>query len=467
MRKSRLWVLACVMLLAGVMLAMPATASAAVDSVTWSAPVYQGPDNYYGVPVVAYTAGSTANVTVQVTNDQPADVTIREARITVDFGLATPSEGQLVSGPTTLKVGQTGSFSFAVTMPSNAPSTVLHSYQVKIGYQRQDGPASYIDNFQPHQNIGTGNGATVVFSTVSAPVVATSLRVSWLNTAVVPNTVVVQDPATYTLDARTGRITFTSAPPAGTQIWVDYQYLTSIGAGNGVNNVFMTTHRPVVNGTLQVFLVSAITGEFTPASVASVDYEAGKIVLATPPTGFQSVFATYEWWSRWQWGGTNLAVYGADQSRAMTSFQEYTALVANAPVFWVPLSTGGAQAQTNAAVFAAQAQARYAAGDFSSAASLYEQALVQLKASYQANNGLSATAETAVSNLVKSAAPVVESYSHMLEGEGESARGQSSMYKNVGVFSILLGVATLFAGIGGIVWAYSRLVEARSHHDVR
>jgi len=150
----------------------------------------------------------------------------------------------------------------------------------------------------------------------------------------------------------------------------------------------------------------------------------------------------------------------------MVAFQEYTALNANAPAFWVPLSTGGATAASNAAVLAAGGNARYAAGDFAEAADLYDQAVTQLKQAYAANNTLSLTAETAIAGLASNAAPAIDAYGKKLNGEAAAAHGQASMYKNVGVFTILLGVATLLAGIGGILWAYSRLVEARSHHDV-
>ena len=41
------------------------------------------------------------------------------------------------------------------------------------------------------------------------------------------------------------------------------------------------------------------------------------------------------------------------------------------------------------------------------------------------------------------------------------------MYKNLGVFYIMLGVATLLAGLGGILWAYSRLVAAKGPKQQR
>ena len=455
MRKSRFIVLACVLLLAVILVAIPTTATAAIDSVKWSVPVYQGLDNYYGANVVAFTAGSTANVTVQVTNDQGVDVTIREAKILLDWG--TEYTG---TGPAVLRTGETGSFTFAVAVPATASSSVLHAYQVKVGYQRQD--ANYVTTYQAGQMIGNGDGATLQFFTVSSPILESSLRVFWRDTLPTPDTITYKDPSTYSVDALTGRITFGAAPPVGTQVYVDYQYFQSLGAGNGVKTVFFTVSKPVVNGTLQAYVANGATGTFTVATGWTADYETGKITLASAPTAFETVYVTYESWTRWPIvANNNLAVYGTVQAGAMTAFQEYTALNANAPAFWVPLSTAGATARSNAAVFAAQANARYAAGDFAAAGDLYEDAVDQLKASYAANASLSGTAETAVASLVQNAAPVVEAYGNKLDGEAKAAEGQASMYKNVGVFSILLGVATLLAGLAGILWAYSRLVEAR------
>ncbi len=460
MSKSRFVVLACVLLLA-VILAVPTTAAAAINpGIVWSVPVYQGPDNYYGgANVVAFTAGSTANVTVQVTNDQPVDVTIKEAKILVDWGLP-EFQG---TGPAVLRPGEVGSFTFAVAVPANASSAVLHSYQVKVGYQRQD--AGYVWNYQANQTLGTGNGVNLQFQVpaLHRPILASSLRVY----LVTPTTITVADPSSYLLTPYTGLVTFSTAPALGTEVHADYQYFQVAGAGDGVKTVFITPNKPVVDGSLQVFVGNPTTGEFNPATGWTADYETGKITMPAAPTSFQVVYVTYQSWTRWPVvAANNLAVYGTDQAAAMTSFQEYTALNANAPAFWLPLSTAGATAKADAAVLAAQANARYAAGDFATAGDLYDQAVTRLKAAFQANASLSNTAESAVATLVQNAAPVVQAYGNKLNGEAEAARGQSSMYKNVGVFSILLGVATLFAGIGGILWAYSRLVEARRHDEV-
>lgn len=454
LKKSRFLVLACVLLLAVILVAIPTTASAAVGAAKWSVPVYQGVDSFYGANVVAFAAGSTANVTVPVTNDQAFDVTIREAKITLDWGQTYDG-----TGPASLKPGETASFSFAVAIPASASSQVLHSYQVKVGYQLQNAP--YVQHLKVHEFIGNGNGVTLQFFTVSSPIVASSLKVYW-QSAGPPASIALQDASSYTLDAYSGRITFGAAPPAGTQVWVDYQYFESLGMGTGAQTVYVTNSKPVVNGTLQVFVANPTTGEFQAAAGWTADYETGKITLASAPTGFQQVFATYESWTRWPLvTGNNLAVYGTDQAAAMDAFQEYTNLNANAPVYWLPLSTTGATARSEAAVLAAHANGRYAAGDFAAAASLYQQAADKLEEAFAANAGLSLDAETAVKSLVQEAAPVIDAYGNKLNGEAEAAKGQASMYKNVGVFSILLGVATLLAGIGGILWAYSRLVEAR------
>ena len=458
MKKSRFLVLACVLLLAVILVAIPTTATAAVGAAKWTVPIYQGPDAYYGgATVVAFAAGSTANVTVPVTNDQIFDVAIREAKITLDWGQTYDG-----TGPATLKPGETASYSFAVPIPATASSQVLHSYQVKVGYQLQNAP--YVNHVESHWDAGTGNGANRDFGTHFSPVVAASVKVYFRNPGP-PVSIMAQDASTYLLNPYTGVITFGTAPPSGTEVFIDYQYFESRGAGTGTQTVYYTASQPVVSGTLQVYIATPTTGDFQPATGWTADYETGKITLASAPSGFQEVFVTYESWTRWLplVTGANLAVYGTDQAAAMTAFQEYTALTTggNVPVFWVPLSTAGAMARSEAGVLAAQANARYAAGDFATAATLYGQAVDKVEAAYAANQSLSGTAETAVATLVQNAAPVVKAYGNKLDGEAEAAKGQASMYKNVGVFSILLGVATLLAGIGGILWAYSRLVEAR------
>ncbi len=69
--------------------------------------------------------------------------------------------------------------------------------------------------------------------------------------------------------------------------------------------------------------------------------------------------------------------------------------------------------------------------------------------------------ENSLLGLLSSAEPVIDAFAAKLNAEAKQADGQASMYKNLGVFYIMLGVATLLAGIGGVLWAYSRLVAAK------
>ncbi len=366
---GRLVALACLVLMAVAPVAIPAPATAAIGQVAWTVPVYQGYDSFYGSNVLAFTAGTTASVTIQVTNDQGVDVTIKEAMLTLDWGADISG-----TGPSTLAAGATGTFSFAVPVPASASNSVLHSYQVKVGYQRQD--ASYVVTYQAGQMIGSGNGATLQFDTASHPILVSSLIVYWRDTIPIPEIISLQDPVSYSVDALRGRITFGTAPPVGTQVYVDYRYFQSLGAGNGVKTVFYTGSHPVVYGSLVVCVGNQTTETFVTTAGWTADYETGKITMAFAPTSFDTVYATYESWVRWPVAsGANLAVYSADQAGAMASAQQYNIMNTNYPADLFAPGTVAAMAQTEASVLAAGAAVEYAAGNFASARTDYAAAV--------------------------------------------------------------------------------------------
>jgi hypothetical protein len=296
-------------------------------------------------------------------------------------------------------------------------------------------------SYQAGENIGTGNGAQLQFDTVSSPVLAASLKVYWRDTtAPWPDVITFKDPSTYTVDPYLGRITFGAAPPALTDIYVDYQYFQSLGAGDGVKAVFFTASSPVVDGSLQVYVANSATGAFSLASGSTADLETGKITLASAPTSFETVYATYEAWTRWGvWSATDLAVYSADQAGVVGSSQKYNTMNTNYPAYLFTPGTAAAKAREEASVSAAKAAVEYNNGDFVNAKIDYDAAVTSLQAAIDSDATINTPVEAAIMGLLSGADDVV----------------------NIGVFYIMLGVATLLAGLAGLLWAYSRLVAAK------
>ena len=450
--------LACLCVAMVALMAVPMGAGAAIGTVKWATPVFEGVDSYYGVgTIVAYEAGATAQVSVPVNNDQGVDVTIREATITMDWGAVHAA----TVAPTVLRTGETGTFTFDVPIPATASNTMLHNYKVNVGFQKQD--TDYVKNLAV-----TDAGVLVVGNTYQFDhpnIVSDTVKVYFVNTLVTPWTI-VQQTTGWMMDtqlARLGQITFGSPVPAGTAVYADYRYCeTATGTVDGVNKVFYTQQKPVVSGTLRVFFRSDFTNDLVEATGFTADLETGKITLATAPTTFQTVWVSYEYWTRWGTVSmTDLAVYSADQAAAVVAKKTYSDMNSNYPQYLFTPGTAAARARAEANVSAAKAATEYSVGDFANAKTDYEAAVASLQAAIEADNTLNTGTETALIGLLSGADGVIDAYSAKLNGEAKESNGQASMYKNVGVFTILLGVATLLAGIAGIFWAFSRYVEAK------
>jgi hypothetical protein len=469
-RKAGIVAFATLLVLAAIVMSIPLAAGAAITSGKWSGAAYQGYDEYYAATVVAFEAGTTAKVEVQVYNDQGVDVTIKEAKIDLDWGATHAA----TVAPAMLRTGETGIFTFEVPVPDTASNAVLHNYKVTVGYQKQD--TSYVTSLGAANYLGMGNGVTNVFTTSSAPVLATSLKVYWRNTVPDPDTITLQDASTYVLLARTGRITFGAPPPAGTEVWADYQYFENAGSGNGLNKVFFTNSAPVVDGSLMVYLANTTTDAWAAATGWTADLETGKVTLASAPTSFESVYVTYEYWSRWPvWSATNLAVFTADQVAARALISQYNDMY-RTYIVWP--SSAGEQAEEEADVLAGKAYDEYVIGDFAAAAADYQAAVDKMQEAIGADTGVNSSIETGLTGVVTGAGSVVDAYGAKLNAEAQNItdttkaqtnklNGEASLAKNLGVFTILIGVATLLAGIAGIIWAFSRYVDARgpAHHE--
>jgi hypothetical protein len=453
--------LACLSVVMVILMAVPMAASAAsgIQSTQWSGAVFMGTDDFYGTGVVAFEAGSAAKLTALVKNEAAVDATIKEAKIKFDWGVTVTA----TSAPTQLKSGETGVFVFDFTVPETtvATNTSVHNYQVIVGYQNQG--TSYVKDYNPivlfpalgHTRLGVGDGANKDFSTGSAPVLTSSLKVYLQNTTVSPNTVALQDPSSYAIDARAGKITFSTAPAAGVWVYAEYTSFEWLGTGTGTNNVFYTASSPVVDGSLQVYIANDTAETFVQATGWSFDTETGKITLASSPGAYESVYATYTYSSRWATvTGNDFVVYSADQADAIGLSVTYDSMNTNYPAYLFTPGTVAAKAAEEAEVSNEKADAEYENGDFAAAKTDYDAAVTGLQSAIDADATLNTPVETALMGLLSGADDAVNAFAHKMDG-------QASMAKNIGVFYIMLGVAVLLAGLAGLLWAYSRLVAAK------
>jgi hypothetical protein len=196
-----------------VVLILAAPASAAIGTPQWSGQRFSGTDAFYG-NVVAYTVGDTAKITVPVTNDTGVDIDIKGAKIAV-MGLG---EYTTDDRPSSIPAGKTDFVRFEFTIPAPAEGTMAsYAYRIYVWYDR----TSDIDQGQPvgTQSLGTTTGAAVyylpnIMTGTTGPVVPGTLILE-LQTGTPPTW--GGSPA-YTLDEQTGKITFTTAPAAGTPI---------------------------------------------------------------------------------------------------------------------------------------------------------------------------------------------------------------------------------------------------------
>jgi len=458
-RKVSIALLACLSVVMVILLAVPMAASAAsgIQSTQWSGSVFVGTDDFYGTGVVAFKAGSAARLTALVKNEAVVDASIREAKIKFDWGGVVTA----TSAPTQLKSGETGVFVFDFTVPETtvATNTSVHSYEVVVGYQNQG--TGYLTSVSTGELLGFGDGANQDFFVANTPVVASSVKVYWRDTSATPDTVTLKDSSTYVLNSWTGKITFGTAPAAGTWVYADYQYFENAGAGYGVNKVFYTSSAPLADGSLKVYVGNSITEGFTETTGSTVDLETGKITLASAPTSFENVYLTYEYWDRWATvTGNDFVVYSADQAEGNVLLQTYNSMNTNYPVYLFTPGTVAAKAAEEAQVSKEKADAEYNNGDFAAAKTDYQAAVTSLQSAIDSDSALNTPVETALMGLLSGADDAVNAFGHKMDG-------QASMAKNIGVFYIMLGVATLLAGIAGIIWAFSRYVDARghSHHE--
>jgi hypothetical protein len=452
--------------LAGVI--VPKAAQADVTTYNWAETAYRGYDSFYANNVVAYETGSTAKLTATVFNNTAgtADITVREAKIKFDWG----QEYAATSYPTEIRDNESGVVTFGFDVPSTdvASNATLHSYQIIVGYQQQG--VSYQRYASAGDWLGNGNGINVDFFTSSAPVVPGSMAITFVDLAA--QTVTAVGAAAYSVNPYTGKVSFVSAPASGIQVWAAYSYPELLGFGNGVNTVFVAGARPVVAGSQRVFLMNTVTQTVTEQAAAAYAFvaETGEVTFVTPPTQWQQVYAFYEYYSRFPVvTGANFAVYSADQASARQLKQEYTNLYR--PTNFIP-SAEGSQLIVEGDAQEALGDTAYANGDFSGAATYYQNAIDKMTAAIAADTGVNSTIEDALTGLGTGAAAWLDGQAAktdaeanrieaLTDAEAKKLNAEAGFNDLYGVFLILIGVAGVLGAAGAIVWAVSRLVAAK------
>lgn len=470
-KRSFALVLIVGLLLTGMIgMAFPGSAGAAIVSHQWAETVFSSWDDFYGSQVHAYQAGSTAKLNVKVYNEQPGDITIKEAKIKFDWG----QEYAATVYPTEIRQGEYGLVNFEFEVPSTdvASNRILHSYTIVVGYQVQGW--NYVRNWSAYQNVGTGNGVTTVFSFPwgHQPLVADSLALWLVDTSA--NTITPVASTAYTLDVWNNQVTFNTAPAAGVQIRANYRYCDSLGSGNNYNTVFQipSGYRPAVPDSLRIFVANSVAETVT--EVASTAYtfvpETGKITMATAPTGFEQVFATWEYYTRWNpVTGNTFAVYSLDQADARELRTTYNNMYR--PYLFLP-SAGGSQLEQEANVLAALGATAYQNGNFAAAKDYYQQAIDKLEAAINADTTLNSSIEDFLTGMGTGVAAWIDSQAAkgdaeadriraLTDAEVEKLQAEAGFANLYGVFLILIGATGLLASVGVILWAASRLVAAR------
>jgi hypothetical protein len=444
---------------------VPKAAQADVTSYNWAETAYRGYDSFYATNVVAYETGSAAKLTASVLNNTTADITIKEAKIKFDWG----QEYAATDYPAEIRDNENGVVTFGFAVPSTdvASNAILHSYQIIVGYQQQG--VSYLVSHIANDPLGIGDGSNVYFPTTVWPVVPNSVVVTLEDT--VAHTLTTVPSSAYIWNDTLHRVEFISAPGANVQVWAAYNSPQPRGLGNGVNTVFTTLAKPVVSGTLRVFLRSTVTQTMTEVAAAAYAFvaETGEITFATAPTQWQQVYAFYEYYERFTDDGADFAVYSADQASARQLKQEYSNLYR--PTNFIP-SAEGSQLIVEADAQEALGDTAYANGDFSGAVTYYQTAIDKMTGVMTADTSVNSTIEDALTGLGTGAAAWLDGQAAKADAEANRIEALADAEANklnaeagfadlYGVFLILIGVAGVLAAVGLIVWSVTRLVAAR------
>jgi hypothetical protein len=460
------------LVVAGLILAMlPAAAVAApgIVEVNWSEAAFEGNDAFYGgVAVVAYKAGSTAKMEFRVRNDSAVDLKITGGTVNFDWGSCSPVSPTVF--PFVLKALDYAIFRFECVVPADATNQTLHSYRAIVTYEGDNGAVKVNEVYW--ENVAGGG---VTYALLNAPIVPDS-EVIYLEDTTANIVTPLALNSGYALNDYTGVITFTAAPTANVR--AKYKYCEDVITGDGSTLVGYLNNVPVVPGSVVVCLEDSVAETVTLASTGyTVDSASGKVTMVTAPTSWQTVTAYYNYYGAFTSTGANLAVVSVDQADYTTLWRRYMETTAAPPGAAIYASSSALQLRSEADAARAKAEIQYREGDFAGAKASMQIALDKFNASIAAQSALFGSVESGVMGLLTGAGGAVDAYGAKLNAEAKNItdttkaetnklNGEADMAKNLGVFYIMLGVATLLAGIGGILWAYSRLVAAKGPKQI-
>lgn len=461
-------------------LALPQVAGAAITSTRWSETSYSGYDSFYASNVVAYEAGSEAELVVSVQNTSGTEMIVKEAKVKFDWG----SEYAVTSPavPFRIKPGETKIVNFVFTVPGldTATNQALHRYDVYIGFQYEG--TNYVRNSVRWSTVSnTANPSEFQLSNNRVLDTRTQGKsvVLYKVTGGSPGTVAVAALSEYTVDELTGKITIPGGIAAGVQLYADYRYFEMASAGgwgDGVNTVFYTQQSPIVSDSLVVALENSVVNTFTKMTAGTdytVDADSGRVVFVTAPTSYERVWFTYEYYARWTTSGTTFAVYSADQADARELKSQLNVLG------WFGSSPEGNQLMQEAAIEEQLGDTAYSSGNFADAKTRYENALSKTMDALEADTANAQGYNDAMLGLATGGASIldavgakfdaeakrtealVDAEKAKIEAEADKLSAEASKASSYGLFLILIGAGGIIASIGGVLWAASRLVAAR------
>lgn len=302
-RRFGLLIIALVTLLVAPVLMIglgPVSVKADIGSASWLGAVYKGYDSLLGTYVQAFEVGSTATLMIGMRNDEENPLEIKRVKVEFDWdgGLYEAQPGDY---PALLNPGKSGTAKISFTVPSEdvASNLVTHHYSVSV-----DCTGGYEYGGQvTGMRLGTGDGSKREFELAHAWVDPAAVKV-YVNGVVTGDYSLVLCGLDYWCRAR---IVFNTPPADGSSIVADYLVMAYEEQGNGYTTEFQMRFYPIIPGTEVVYVGDVRCTDYT------LDYDTGRIRFTNPPLYGEPVFASYDYYIRWFYGGDDFAVYTSEQ----------------------------------------------------------------------------------------------------------------------------------------------------------
>lgn len=442
------------LVVAGLVAAMlPAATLAApgIVEVNVSEATFEGFDSFYNTNVVAYTPGSTAKMEFRVSNDGTVDLNITAAKVVFSWGTCTPAVP--AAFPFVLKAGDYAEFRFECVIPATVSNQTLQQYKIWVHYEPVTGPTVVSKaNSEAFADLDFDHDYAVPGSVVLYDVTATAANVI---------------PADkYTVNCYTGAVTWVLPYAPSGSVYASYEYIGTWTLGDGVNKVFRfqttETSLPIVDGSVKVCkrIDAGLLDTVAKLDTGwTVDLQTGTVTFTDAPASWEYVGVFYKRASSFVSSGS-IAVVSQDQADYTQLWRRYTETY-NTEYFGTYLTGSAKQQWGEAEAARMKAEIQYREGKFADAKASMQSAMDKATAAIAAEGTMYTAVQNGLTGLLTSAQPVVDAYAAKMNAEAKSAKGQAAMYTNVGVFTIMLGVSTLLAGLAGLLWAYSRLVAAK------